>query len=97
MRRKAILLVKWLAVSGLVFSLTPFSFTQSAEKDRIVQAIDDSSRVTLQGNVRPMFRPENDMGPVDKPQIVDRPVRHIDLCPTLAGLLGCAPLAELAV
>jgi hypothetical protein len=29
---------------------------------------------------------------VDKPQIVDRPVRHIDLCPTLAGLLGCPPL-----
>jgi hypothetical protein len=29
---------------------------------------------------------------VDRPQIVDRPVRHIDLCPTLAGLLGCPPL-----
>jgi hypothetical protein len=29
---------------------------------------------------------------VDKPQIIDRPVRHIDLCPTLAGLLGCTPL-----
>ena len=29
---------------------------------------------------------------VDKPQIIDRPVRHIDLCPTLAGLLGCPPL-----
>ena len=26
---------------------------------------------------------------VDKPQVVERPVRHIDLCPTLAGLLGC--------
>jgi hypothetical protein len=29
---------------------------------------------------------------VDKPQIIDRSVRHIDLCPTLAGLLGCPPL-----
>jgi hypothetical protein len=29
---------------------------------------------------------------VDKPQIIDRPVRHIDLCPTLASLLGCPPL-----
>jgi hypothetical protein len=29
---------------------------------------------------------------VDKPQIVDRPIRHVDLCPTLAGLLGYAPL-----
>ena len=63
MRRKAILLAEWLAVLGLVFSLTPFSFAQAPGKDRIVQAIDNSSRVTLQGNVRPMFRPENDMGP----------------------------------
>jgi subtilase family serine protease len=65
MRRKAILLVKWLAVLGLVFSLTRFSFTQSPGKGRIVRAIDDSSPVTLRGNVRPMFRPENDMGPVE--------------------------------
>jgi hypothetical protein len=41
---------------------------------------------------------------VDKPQIIERPVRHVDLCPTLAGLLGCPPmeaqgarLVELAV
>jgi hypothetical protein len=26
---------------------------------------------------------------IDKPQIVERPIHHIDLCPTLAGLLGC--------
>jgi len=64
-RRKAVLLVEWLVVLGLVSSLTPFSFTQSPEMDRIVRAIDDSSRVTLRGNVRPMFRPENDQGPVE--------------------------------
>lgn len=29
---------------------------------------------------------------VSRPQIIDRPVRHIDLCPTLAGLLGCPPM-----
>jgi hypothetical protein len=29
---------------------------------------------------------------VDKPQIIERPIRHVDLCPTLAGLLGCPPL-----
>jgi hypothetical protein len=29
---------------------------------------------------------------VDKPQLVERPIRHIDLCPTLAGLLGCLPM-----
>ncbi len=29
---------------------------------------------------------------VDKPQIIERPVLHIDVCPTLASLLGCRPL-----
>ena len=27
-----------------------------------------------------------------KPKMVERPIQHIDLCPTLAGLLGCPPL-----
>ena len=29
---------------------------------------------------------------VDKPQIVERPIRHVDLCTSLAGLLGCPPM-----
>jgi hypothetical protein len=29
---------------------------------------------------------------IDKPQFIERPVLHVDLCPTLAGLLGCQPL-----
>ncbi len=29
---------------------------------------------------------------IDRPQIIERPIRHVDLCPTLAGLLGCRPL-----
>ena len=29
---------------------------------------------------------------VDKPEIVERPIRHVDLCPTLGELLGCRPL-----
>jgi hypothetical protein len=29
---------------------------------------------------------------VDKPQVIERPIRHIDVCPTLAGLLGCRAL-----
>jgi hypothetical protein len=29
---------------------------------------------------------------VSRPRVIDRPVRHIDLCPTLAGLLGCPPM-----
>lgn len=29
---------------------------------------------------------------VDKPLVVERPIRHVDLCPTLAELLGCKPM-----
>jgi hypothetical protein len=33
------------------------------------------------------------LGPaVDKPQTIERPIHHIDLCPTLASLLGCPPM-----
>jgi hypothetical protein len=31
---------------------------------------------------------------IDKPQIIERPIHHIDLCPTLAGLLGCPRMDE---
>ena len=31
---------------------------------------------------------------VGKPQVIERPVRHVDLGPTLAGLLGCPPLGS---
>ena len=34
---------------------------------------------------------------VDRPRIVERPVRHIDLCPTLAHLLGCRSPAATGV
>jgi hypothetical protein len=65
MRRKAILSVEWFAVLGLLLSLARFSFAQSPVKSRITGAIDDASRITLRGNVRPMFGPENDLGPVE--------------------------------
>ena len=29
---------------------------------------------------------------VDKPTIVERPIRHVDFCPSLAGVLGCRPM-----
>ena len=29
---------------------------------------------------------------IDKPQVIERPIRHVDVCPTLAGLLGCRPI-----
>jgi len=31
---------------------------------------------------------------VDKPQIIERPVLHVDLGPTLASLLGCSPMGS---
>ena len=29
---------------------------------------------------------------VDRPKVIERPIRHIDLCPTLGSLLGCPAL-----
>jgi hypothetical protein len=29
---------------------------------------------------------------VDRPNVIEKPIRHVDLCPTLAGLLGCRRL-----
>ena len=29
---------------------------------------------------------------IDKPQIIERPILHVDLCPTLAEVLGCRPM-----
>ena len=34
---------------------------------------------------------------VPKPQIIERPIRHVDLCSTLAGLLGCPPMESQGV
>jgi hypothetical protein len=41
---------------------------------------------------------------IDKPQIIERPIRHIDVCPTLTEILSCrgiesqgAKLAEFRV
>ena len=30
---------------------------------------------------------------VDTPQLIERPIRHVDICPTVAGLLGCPQLS----
>ena len=29
---------------------------------------------------------------VDRPNVIERPIRHVDVCPTLAELLGCRPM-----
>jgi hypothetical protein len=29
---------------------------------------------------------------VDRPNVIERPIRHVDVCPTLAQLLGCRPM-----
>jgi hypothetical protein len=34
---------------------------------------------------------------VEKPQIVERPILHIDVCPTLTSLLGCRPVESQGV
>jgi hypothetical protein len=34
---------------------------------------------------------------VDRPRVIERPIRHIDLCPTLAGVLGCRPVESQGV
>jgi hypothetical protein len=65
MRRKTILVLNGLAVLGLVCWLSRISFTQSTEQERIAGPIAGSPAVGLEGNRRPMFRPENDMGPVE--------------------------------
>jgi len=65
MRRKTILVLNGLAVLGLVCWLSRISFTQSPKQDRIAGPIAGSPAVWLEGNRRPMFRPENDMGPVE--------------------------------
>ena len=31
---------------------------------------------------------------IDKPQIIERPIHHVDVCPTLANLLGCKPMGS---
>ena len=49
----------WSACRAVIFC------AQSAPTDRIAVPIAGSPAVWLEGNVRPMFQPENDMGPVD--------------------------------
>jgi len=63
-RRKAHLVLKGLAVLGLVFTLCRISAAQSRQPDRIAGPIAGSPAVWLEGSRRPMFRPENDQGPV---------------------------------
>jgi hypothetical protein len=31
---------------------------------------------------------------IDKPQVIERPIRHVDVCPTVAGLLGCRSIGS---
>jgi subtilase family serine protease len=65
MRNKTILIRKPLAVLVLGCVFSGISWAQTARQDRIVGPIAGSPAVWLEGNRRPMFRPENDLGPVD--------------------------------
>ena len=65
MRRKIRMCLAGLTVAALCVVVTPSSFTQAPGRERIWGAIDNASPVALRGNVRPMFRPENDLGLVE--------------------------------
>jgi hypothetical protein len=65
MRRKIKLSLVGLAVGAQLVVVTQSSFPQAPQEERILEAIDNASYVELRGNVRPMFRPEKDLGPVE--------------------------------
>ncbi len=64
MRLKSVFIQNALAVLTLVCWSGGTSFAQSARVDRVAGRIAGSPAVWLEGNRRPMFRPENDQGPV---------------------------------
>ena len=65
MQRRTILVSGSLVVLGLVFIFNQVSLAQSPQRDRVVGPIAGSPAVWLEGNVRPMSQPENDIGPAD--------------------------------
>ncbi|MGD0222288.1 MAG: protease pro-enzyme activation domain-containing protein [Terriglobia bacterium] len=65
MRRKTIIALNLLALLWLVFLPGRISCAQSPQQDRISRPIAGSPAVWLEGNVRPMVQPENDMGPAE--------------------------------
>jgi len=64
-RRRTFLVLNVLAVLGLICWLNRASFTQSPKLDRIAGPVARTPYVWLEGNRRPMFRPENDLGPAE--------------------------------
>jgi len=64
MQRKTNRVRDSLVILGLFFGLCRISSAQSPQRDRIVGPISGSPAVWLDGNRRPMFRSENDQGPV---------------------------------
>jgi hypothetical protein len=71
-----------LPIANVIFSLAVWCGTATAQEQpgsqavatpaRITQAIDDSVRVTLKGNVHPLARPEFDKGPAPDAQPMKR-------------------------
>ena len=64
MRLKSVFIHHALAILALVCWFGGTSLAQSVRVDRIAGRIAGSPAVWLEGNRRPMFRPENDQGPV---------------------------------
>jgi hypothetical protein len=56
--------------------------------DRVVDAVDDSRRVSLTGNVHPMARAELDMGRVDSNKLLERVVMVLKRSPEQEAALA---------
>lgn len=65
MRRKIPPSLIGLTTASLLVAVAQVSSAQSPQSDRILAPIDSASPVALEGNVRPMFGSENNLGPVE--------------------------------
>jgi subtilase family serine protease len=66
---------KCVAILVLLLAVPVISSAQTAAKNRIVQAIDDTQRTVVQGNLHPMARPEFDQGRADG----SMPINHASI------------------
>jgi len=66
---------KCAAILLLLQAVPVISLAQTAAKNRIAQAIDDSQRTVVQGNLHPMARPEFDQGRADG----SMPINHASI------------------
>ena len=66
---------KYVAILLLVQAVAVVSLAQSAAKNRILQAVDDSQLTVVRGNLHPLARPEFDQGRADG----NMPINHASI------------------